>query len=741
MLSRCKVDDLISSPMSVCELKRREVVKVKKKRSLVKMTLGEDIRVEQAVEYLGKALIGKFHSQIDLNDGLAKSMEIVVGDKTNIQILNYSKVPFCCVQCHLYGHVVKDCPHPFVKKVWRKKEEMGLKKNTKGKEIGVGGSFPFNSISHLKLVIVVEEESIEEKDGVKSVKNDISPPHSLSIQVIHGPTCEDISQSLEVGSTSFSGKCFDNSLTVLNQNIHSIPDLSDNAIWPSLSDSTEIVRGGHKYGPNTRQKTLKLEASIHSIRKENFVSVALSENKGGKGISGGLGLDPILELGSSIIGKKSFLRYTQDKALKEIQRGKQKSLKGLSIAILVEIHKPDVLLVQEMGEGHKIIRELRRLLKIGIWTKLHFKDLGHTFTVINYYGPYEDRQAYWDAFFYLPCVKDEKVIIGEPIKRKPTWRNNRGGKDGVAKRLDRFLVSEVIMVEAERIRSWIDSGGGYDHNPILLQIERQNDRPTSPFKFNLMWLEKEDLKILVQNEWIRFDPNSRESACFHLIASLKKVKEIVIVWVSIKRQEMDKDLKAIEKEVAVLFEGNELGIFSEERLKMKDLEHRKQIILAWREGEWRMKIRAIWIEKVNNQMLMEEVSKDELQIVLTSFKKDKSLGPDGWTIEFYSGFYDLLEEDLLRVIEEVKNSGKVSRSLNATFLDLIPKKDKHDVMLFINGNERESKKLKEILDIYGRATRMEINLQKSSIRFNGLEDKPNGYGKKDWGWLLERIEA
>jgi hypothetical protein len=55
-----------------------------------------------------------------------------------------------------------------------------------------------------------------------------------------------------------------------------------------------------------------------------------------------------------------------------------------------------------------------------------------------------------------------------------------------------------------------------------------------------------------------------------------------------------------------------------------------------------------------------------LKVVLSSFKQDKIPGPDGLPIELYLGFYDLLEEDLLRVIEEVKSSGKVLGAFNAT---------------------------------------------------------------------------
>jgi hypothetical protein len=48
------------------------------------------------------------------------------------------------------------------------------------------------------------------------------------------------------------------------------------------------------------------------------------------------------------------------------------------------------------------------------------------------------------------------------------------------------------------------------------------------------------------------------------------------------------------------------------------------------------------------------VSRDELFHVLGTFGKDKSPGPDGWTVEFYIDFFDMLGEDLLWVVEDVQ---------------------------------------------------------------------------------------
>jgi hypothetical protein len=63
----------------------------------------------------------------------------------------------------------------------------------------------------------------------------------------------------------------------------------------------------------------------------------------------------------------------------------------------------------------------------------------------------------------------------------------------------------------------------------------------------------------------------------------------------------------------------------------------------------------------------------ELRDVLKYFKIDKSPGPDGWTVEFF----DLVRGNLLNVVEESILKGKISSGLNASFLALIPKINKH----------------------------------------------------------------
>ena len=62
-------------------------------------------------------------------------------------------------------------------------------------------------------------------------------------------------------------------------------------------------------------------------------------------------------------------------------------------------------------------------------------------------------------------------------------------------------------------------------------------------------------------------------------------------------------------------------------------------------------------------------------MALKSFKKDKSPGPDGWPVEFFLAFFDLLGSELINVVESSISEGRVLPSLNSTFIALIPKKE------------------------------------------------------------------
>jgi hypothetical protein len=66
-------------------------------------------------------------------------------------------------------------------------------------------------------------------------------------------------------------------------------------------------------------------------------------------------------------------------------------------------------------------------------------------------------------------------------------------------------------------------------------------------------------------------------------------------------------------------------------------------------------------------------SLEEILEVIKGFKKEKSPGPDGWSVELYLHYFDIMGQDLLDVVEDTRSRGVVKNQLNNTFIVLIPK--------------------------------------------------------------------
>ena len=61
--------------------------------------------------------------------------------------------------------------------------------------------------------------------------------------------------------------------------------------------------------------------------------------------------------------------------------------------------------------------------------------------------------------------------------------------------------------------------------------------------------------------------------------------------------------------------------------------------------------------------------------MLKESEGDKAPGPDGFSLAFYHHCWGVVERDVLAVFDEFYQHSKFEKSLNATFIALIPKKN------------------------------------------------------------------
>jgi len=64
-----------------------------------------------------------------------------------------------------------------------------------------------------------------------------------------------------------------------------------------------------------------------------------------------------------------------------------------------------------------------------------------------------------------------------------TWNNKRGGKSQVASKLDRFMISEDLMLTNKEMIARILTFGGSDHWPVQLEVQSIGTPRNRPFRF------------------------------------------------------------------------------------------------------------------------------------------------------------------------------------------------------------------------------------------------------------------
>eukprot|EP00253_Pinus_taeda_P031908 PITA_31908 len=318
-------------------------------------------------------------------------------------------------------------------------------------------------------------------------------------------------------------------------------------------------------------------------------------------------------------------------------------------------------------------------------------------------------------------LEDHKWVDIPSARLQYTWSNNRSGEQSLARRLDRFLIKEPLYNNLPRIRQWVGSGGISDHRTIFLEAENSSHKIKSPFKFNDSWLLDPTYIQLVQNYWrtnpIRDDEDIsvgfeaekviaefEESSTGTFPSPEKKVEYTSLIS---KRSQILKEREEswrLRSRAIWLLEGDantkyyhkfangwkiintiwelkdEHGhqVSSQKNLARLATAHFRGIYKAPADVNILEIMRVIehfprFIEQDDSEELLKEVTMAELEATLKWFKKDKIPGPDGWTIEFYLAFFDLLGNDLLQIVEESRRRGRISSAIKSTFIALIPK--------------------------------------------------------------------
>ncbi|KAH9307996.1 hypothetical protein KI387_035907 [Taxus chinensis] len=81
------------------------------------------------------------------------------------------------------------------------------------------------------------------------------------------------------------------------------------------------------------------------------------------------------------------------------------------------------------------------------------------------------------------------------------------------------------------------------------------------------------------------------------------------------------------------------------------------------------------VSEEDTTFLLHPALEKELQTIVWAMKKGKIPGSDGFPIEFYQEFWDIIKNDLFELVEECRQAKIVLKVINPTYIPLVPKKE------------------------------------------------------------------
>ncbi|OMO55679.1 reverse transcriptase [Corchorus capsularis] len=329
--------------------------------------------------------------------------------------------------------------------------------------------------------------------------------------------------------------------------------------------------------------------------------------------------------------------------------------------------------------------------------------------------------------------------------QKFTWSGIR--ENGLIKeRLDRSLMNLAWFETFSRSQVWNLISLGSDHSPLIFSSDVKDGKGSKKFKFEAYWCESDDYDGIIREGWgIDIDGNDaykvicKLKKCRELLKKwckekdqnkqskeniIKAISDLENVGDSVMDCEMIKDLenqlgkiwnheeiywhqrarinwiksgdantrffhqstlKRRQQNKVLRLKNGDNWVEEEEDIMTQFTSYYDNLFKSGRSENWEEVLECVpqLVDDEMNSGLTAIITDDEVRVAVFQLGELKSPGPDGFNGMFFQRHWNLIKDDICRMVRNFFRSGKLLKEMNATEIVLIPKvKRPEDVTQF-----------------------------------------------------------
>ncbi|XP_039116442.1 uncharacterized protein LOC120251854 [Dioscorea cayenensis subsp. rotundata] len=328
---------------------------------------------------------------------------------------------------------------------------------------------------------------------------------------------------------------------------------------------------------------------------------------------------------------------------------------------------------------------------------LIFGDFNAILSTDDFKGGASNSYIFKSRFFSNFVNSNNLMDIGF-VGPRFTWCNNQSGFARRWARLDRCLANLDWISKFSSLKNTHLPGACSDHCPLLLTANSFIAPSYSIFRFNNFWFEYNTCHDIIINS---FEADNHSSPMQSIQHCLFRAKRDLLSWRRTGHCSIDIEISNIEAEIS-LMEARELQSMDPwlvVKSRINSLRDFSGNILTSRgdiENSFLDHYQNLWsslstlsldqtfsilpddfptLASDDKEDLIKPVTKGEVFRTLRSMPRGKSPGPDGFNVEFYLFYWNVLGDHIFKAITHFFTTAIIPSSWGKTFVVLIPKVD------------------------------------------------------------------